>query len=63
MRDEIHIDKNDIKIRKSWPENFSPETKIHKVKVDYRRNNNKKEIQKALEEAELDNANLDFDWK
>jgi hypothetical protein len=55
--------KDDIKIRKSFPKDFDPSTKIHKVKTDYQRNNNKKEIQKALEEAEQDDADLDFGWK
>lgn len=55
--------KDEIKIRKSFPKDFDPSTKIHKVKTDYQRNNNKREIQKALEEAELDDADLDFDWK
>ena len=51
MKDELHIDKKDLKIRKSWPENFDPNEKIHKIKTDYKRHNNKKEIQKALDEA------------
>ena len=58
MKDELHIDKEDLKIRKSWPDTFSPETKIHKVKTDYKRQNNKQEIQKALDEA-LDEIELD----
>ena len=52
---------DEIKIRKSFPKDFDPNTKIHKVKTDYQRNDNKREIQKALEEAELDDADLDFD--
>lgn len=47
MRDEI-------KIRKSFPKDFDPNTKIHKVKTDYQRQNNKREIQKALDEMEQD---------
>jgi hypothetical protein len=54
--------KDEIKIRKSFPKDFDPNTKIHKVKTDYQRQNNKQEIQKALEEAELDDADLSFDW-
>jgi len=54
--------KDEIKIRKSFPKDFDPSTKIHKVKTDYQRNDNKREIQKALEEAELDDADLDFGW-
>jgi hypothetical protein len=55
MRDEV-------KIRKSFPKDFDPSTKIHKVKTDYQRNNNKKEIEKALEQEALDNADSDLDW-
>ena len=51
MKDELHINRKEIKIRKSWPENFSPETKIEKPKTDYKRSQNKSEIQKALDEA------------
>lgn len=53
---------DDIKIRKSFPKDFDPSTKIHKVKTDYKRQNNKSEIQKALEQEELDNDGPDFDW-
>lgn len=62
MKDELHIDRKEIKIRKSWPENFSPETKIEKPKTDYKRSQNKSEIQKALEQEALDNADSDLDW-
>jgi hypothetical protein len=55
--------KDEVKIRKSFPNDFDPSTKIHKVKTDYQRQNNKHEIQKALKEAEQDDADLDFDWK
>lgn len=54
--------KDEVKIRKSFPNDFDPNTKIHKVKTDYQRNNNKKEIQKALEQEALDNADSDLDW-
>ena len=50
--------KDEIKIRKKFPGDFDPSTKIHRVKTDYQRNNNKKEIQKALDEA-LDEMTLD----
>lgn len=50
--------KDEIKIRRSFPPDFDPNTKIHKVKTDYRRHNNKKEIQKALDDA-LDEMALD----
>ena len=52
--------KDDIKIRKSWPNknDFDPATKIEKVKTDYKRCNNKQEIQKALEEMEDDTEDL-----
>lgn len=62
MKDELHLNRKEIKIRKSWPENFSPETKIEKPKTDYKRSQNKSEIQKALEQEELDNAGSDLDW-
>jgi hypothetical protein len=58
--DKIKIKTTDIKIRKDWGD-VSPETKIHKVKTDYQRQNNKSEIQKALDQAELDDADLSFD--
>lgn len=49
--------KDEIKIRKSWPNKneFDPTTKVHKVKTDYKRSSNKDEIQKALDEMEEDN--------
>lgn len=62
MKDELHIQRKEIKIRKSWPENFSPETKVEKPKTDYKRSQNKSEIQKALEQEAIDNADLDIDW-
>jgi hypothetical protein len=54
--------KEDLKIRKKFPGDFDPSTKIHKVKTDYSRSNTKKEIEKALEEAEDDSADLDFGY-
>jgi hypothetical protein len=60
MKDELHIDRKDLKIRKAFPKDFDPSTKIHKVKTDYQRQNNKKEIEKALEQEELDNSDLDW---
>lgn len=60
MKDELHIDRKEIKIRKSWPGDFSPETKIEKVKTDYKRSDTKKLINEALEQAELDNSDLDW---
>ena len=62
MNDEIHIDRKEIKIRKSWPDSFSPETKIEKPKTDYKRSQNKSEIQKALEQEAEDDKDLDLDW-
>ncbi len=50
--------KDEVKIRKKWPKDFDPNTKIHKVKTDYQRHNNKKEIERALEEMEEDDADL-----
>lgn len=55
--------KDEIKIRKSFPKDFDPNTKIHKVKSDYQRSSNKKEIQKALEEAESDFAADLSEWE
>jgi hypothetical protein len=52
--------KEEIKIRKSFPKDFDPSTKIHKVKTDYKRSQNKSEIEKALEQEELDNSDLDW---
>ena len=52
--------KEDIKIRKKFPGDFDPSTKVHKVKTDYNRKNEKKEIEDALLAAEEDSADLDF---
>ena len=48
--------KDEVKIRKSWPNknDFDPSTKIEKVKTDYKRSDNKKQIQNALDEMEED---------
>jgi hypothetical protein len=62
MKDELHIDKKDLKIRKSFPKDFDPSTKIHKVKTDYKRSQNKSEIEKILEQEELDNNDSDLNW-
>lgn len=63
MKDEnIKIDRKEIKVRKSWPDNFSPETKIEKVKTDYKRSSNRSEIQKALDAEEAENSGPDLDW-
>jgi hypothetical protein len=58
------MDKEEIKIRKGWPNknDFDPSTKIEKPKTDYKRSSNKSEIQKALEEAEEENQELDFGY-
>ena len=48
------MSKDDIKIRRKWPEDFDPSTKVHKVKTDYNRQNNKKAIEDALDEMEED---------
>jgi len=52
--------KDEVKIRKSFPGDFDPSTKIHKVKTDYKRNDNKKEIQKALDQEKEDSEDLDW---
>ena len=62
MDEKIKINKDDLKIRKSWPKDFSPETKIEKVKTDYSRKDNRKAIQDALEQAEDDNLDIDFGY-
>jgi hypothetical protein len=54
------MSKDDLKIRKKFPGDFDPSTKIEKVKTDYQRKNNKREIEKALQEAEEDSADIDF---
>lgn len=51
----------DIKIRKKWPGDFDPSTKIEKPKTDYKRSQNKSEIQRALEQEAEDDKDLD-DW-
>lgn len=52
------------KIRKSWPNKnqFDPNEKVHKVKTDYKRSDNKSEIEKILEQEQLDNDASDLDW-
>lgn len=54
MKDEFKIQRKDIKIRKDWG-SVSPETKIEKVKTDYKRSDKKRAIQEALDEMEQDN--------
>lgn len=61
-KDSIKINKEDLKVRKSWPKDMDPSTKIEKVRTDYSRRDNKKAIEDALQEAEEDNADLDFDF-
>ncbi len=58
---EIKINNRDIKIRKDWG-NVSPETKIHKVKTDYKRSQNKSEIEKILQQEQEDNNDSDLNW-
>jgi len=48
------VDDKEIKIRKKWPSDMDPDSKIHKVKTDYSRKDNKRAIQDALEEMEED---------
>lgn len=50
------MSKEDIKIRKKWPNKneFDPGTKVHKVKTDYTRNDNKRVIEDALDEMDED---------
>jgi len=55
---KIKIDRKQIKIRKAFPPDFDPSTKIERVKTDYKRSNNKSEIQKALDEMEEDDLDL-----
>ena len=56
------MSKDTPKIRKSWPSDLDPSTKVHKVKTDYARQNNKKAIEDALNEAEEENTDLDFEF-
>lgn len=56
--ERIKIKREDLKIRKSWPDSFSPETKIEKVKTGYKRSSKRFEIQKALQEMEEDDLDL-----
>lgn len=60
--EKIKIDRNQIKIRKSFPKDFDPSTKVERVKTDYKRSDTRSEIQKALEQEELDNGGPDLDW-
>jgi hypothetical protein len=61
MKDKIELPHTkDVKIRKSFPGDFDPSTKIEKSKTDYKRSQKKSEIQKALEQAEEDD--IDLDW-
>ena len=55
----------EIKIRKTWPNkgDFNPETKIEKVKTDYKRSDTKKLIDETLEAEEAENSGPDnLDW-
>ena len=54
------MSRDDVKIRKAWPKDFDPNTKAHKVKIDYNRRNNKDAIKDALEEMEEDERDLEF---
>lgn len=45
---------NKIKIRKKFPKDFDPSTKVHHVKTEYDRKSNRDEIEAALEEMEED---------
>ena len=48
------ISSKDVKIRKKWPKNFNPATKVEKVKKKYAEADHKKAIEDALEEMEQD---------
>ena len=58
------MEEKEIKIRKSWPNkgDFKPETKIERVKTDYKRSDNKSEIEKILQQEEFDNDDSDLNW-
>lgn len=56
------MSKDDLKIRKKFPGDFDPSVKIEKVKTDYQRKDNKRAIEDALQEAEDENADLDFGY-
>jgi hypothetical protein len=57
-QERIKIDRKQLKIRKVFPPDFDPSTKVERVKTDYKRSNNKSEIQKALDEMEEDDLDL-----
>jgi hypothetical protein len=62
MKDEafkIKIDRKSIKIRKNW--DISPETKIEKPKTDYKRSDNRSEIQRALDQEADENSGPELD--
>ena len=56
------MSKKDINIRRKWPEEFDPNTKIHKVKTDYTRKSNKDIIKDALDQMEDDQGDIDFEF-
>jgi hypothetical protein len=56
-QERIKIDRSKIKIRKDWGEK-DPSTKVERVKTDYKRSDNKKFIEEALEEAEQDDLDI-----
>ena len=56
------MSKKEIKIRKSWPDGFDPNTKIEKVKTSYTRSGNKDAIKDALDQMEDDQGDIDFEF-
>lgn len=61
-KEEIRIDKNEIKIRKKFPGDFNPAEKIERVKTDYKRSDTRKLIDEALAQEEAENSGPDLDW-
>ena len=55
---KIKIDRKQVKIRKAFPPDFDPSTKVERVKTDYKRSDNKKFIEESLEQAEEDDLDL-----
>lgn len=54
--------KEEIKIRKKFPGDFDPSTKVHKIKTDYTRKENKDVIKDALNQMEEDEGEIDFEY-
>lgn len=56
------MSKKDVKIRKKFPGDMDPSTKVHRVDTDYTRRSNKDAIKDALDEMENDQGDIDFGY-